>query len=404
MITFEYTGFNASGKVLTGLIEALDVKQAREKLAADGILADQVVPAGQARRRWGLWHAHRFSMETRTVFYQELVALVRAGLPLVRALDVLIQSPEMGHTRPVLANIRDRIKEGTSLADALSAASRQVSAYEKAVIAAGERAGVLDLVLERLAGFLEEQNRLRDRVTTALIYPALVVIVAIGIAVGLLGFAVPRIGQLLHEEAHLSLPLLTRFMIGLGGFTATWGLPLLVVVTAGVCIAWYRIRRDPARIQAINRGLFRVPLVGHGYTLLVNLRFARTLSLLLQGDVTLMEGMKLAGEATGSPWVRDLVTNEAESVRHGSSLADALRRIPPFATSLARWVQVGEASGGLDQLLESAGRRFQQQWDRFLSRLMALLEPALIVAISAFVLLVVLSILLPIMSLNASLL
>lgn len=404
MITFEYRGFDSLGRVRNGLIEAADLKQAREKLVEGGVLPELVAPAGRTRRFRGRRFRRGLSMESRSSFYRELLSLLRAGLPLVRALDILIQSPETGHARSVFALARDRIKEGASLADALADAGASVNAFEKAAISAGERAGVLDAALENLAVFLEEQSRLRDSVVTALIYPALVVTLAVAIAVGLLGFAVPRIGGLILEETSAPLPLLTRAMIGIGEFLAMFGPLLLAVVAAGVFLGRRRIRRDPSLTIAADRLLFLIPALGRAYTLLVNLRFARTLSLLLGGDITLIEGMKLAGAATGSPWVNHMLEKEAESVRHGCTLAEALRRVPPLSESLARWTQVGESGGQLPELLESAGQRFMQQWERFISRFTALLEPALIVAVSAFVLLVVLSVLLPIMSLNTALL
>ncbi len=404
MISFDYRGFDSLGRNCSGLIEALDMKQARERLIESGILPELVVPAGQARRRWFAWAARRFSLERRAVFYQELLSLMKAGLPLAKALDVLIQSSEAGATRSILASVRDRIKEGDSLADALSQTGACVGGYEQAAIHAAERAGSLEAALERLAVFLTEQNRLRDSVITALIYPAIVIVIAIGIAAGLLGFAVPAIGELLQEEAGLRLPFITRIMIGLGGALAKWGLPIFASLLVASFLAWRRVTREPALMLRASRMTFRIPILGRARELLVNLRFARTLSLLLTGDIPLIESMKLAGQATGSLWVDAMVEKEAESVKHGSSLADALRRIPPLAGLLAHWAQVGEAGGRLTGVLESAGERLQQRWERFIARLMALLEPALIVAISAFVLLIVLSILLPIMSLNTALL
>lgn len=404
MTTFAYRGFDSSGKSRRGLAEAVDVKQVREKLAEAGILAESVAPANRSGPHRRKWFRSEFSMVERAGFYEEFCALLRAGMPMVKALDLLIQSSENRNISFTLASIRDRIKEGASLADAMQDASVHVSSYELGVISAGERAGVLDTALKRLGEFLDEQKRLRDSVVTALIYPAIVVVVAIGIAVGLLGFAVPRIGQLLQDEAGIALPALTRFMIWLGTITATWGLPLLILAAGLVVLAAGRMKRDPALLTRLNRLMFRLPIVGHGYSLLINLRFARTLSLLLTGDVPLVEAMKLAGEATGSSWIAGAIAKETEQVRHGSTLADALRRTQPFDEYLARWAQVGEAGGQLPQLLDGAATRFQQQWDRFISRLMSVLEPALIVIISVFVLLVVLSILLPVLSLNQSLL
>ncbi len=403
MISFDYRGFDSMGRACSGLVEALDMKQARERLIESGILPELVVPAGQAGRKWSAWPSHRFSMERRAMFYQELLSLIKAGLPLAKALDVLIQSSEMGVTRSIVATVRDSIKEGSSLADALSRASPAVGGYEKAAIHAAERAGSLDAALERLARFLSEQGRLRDSVITALIYPALVVVIAVGIAAGLLGFAVPAIGELLREEAELQLPLITRLMIGLGEALTKWGLPALAAAVAAGIIAWRRVAGDPALLLKADRMTFGLPVAGKARIMLVNLRFARTLALLLTADIPLIEGMKLAGKSTGSRWVNQMVETESEMVKHGSSLADALRRIPPLSGTLAHWAQVGEAGGRLAEVMESAGERLQQRWERFMTRLMALLEPALIVAVSAFVLLIVLSILLPIMTLNAAL-
>jgi type II secretory pathway component PulF len=146
--------------------------------------------------------------------------------------------------------------------------------------------------------------------------------------------------------------------------------------------------------------LFRTPLVQRGYSALVNLRFARTLSLLLGGGVSLVDGVILAGRATGSAWVARLAESGAEALRHGKNLAEAVRAIEPLSASLPGWIQAGEASGKLENLLENAGDRYQQQWDRLISRGLSVLEPLLILAVGLFVLLIALSILLPVMSLN----
>lgn len=399
MQTFEYKGFDGAGRAQKGLVEALDIKRAREKLAGDGLFAEHIVPAGESKHFRFLFRSTAFAVNERTMFYREMVALLQAGLPLVAALDVLVQSPDMGATRPILAALRDKIKEGASLATALADASRKVSSYEKAVIAAGERAASLGTVLERLAIFLDEQARLRDRFVTALIYPAIIFFVAIAIAIGLLGFGIPRIANLLMEDSHIALPLLTRGMIRFGSLFMHVGLPALALALAGAVFWWRTLACDPEKARDFNRRLFGVPVIGPGYAILVSLRFARTLALLLNGGVSLIDGLPLAGEATGSRWVANLVAAEADAVRHGRSLADMLRHIPPFG-SLFGWVQVGEASGALARMLDSAADRLQQQWDRFLTRRMNMLEPVLILIIGVFVLLVVLAVLLPILTLN----
>ncbi len=219
----------------------------------------------------------------------------------------------------------------------------------------------------------------------------------------LLGFAVPRIGRLLADQASGGLPFLTGLMINLGAVCARWGLPflgLLALVAFGI---WRNLRNAPEKIRAWDRRLFTLPVVGHGYQLLVSLRFGRTLALLLRGGVPLVEALPMAGEATGSPWIRACLEQEVESVRHGLSLADMLQRIDPFGATLAGWAQVGETSGALADMLEHAGCRLQRQWERYLARRMSLVEPILILMIGIFVLLVVLAVLLPIFTLNRQL-
>ncbi len=402
MITFEYKGYNAAGQAQQGLLEAQDPKHAREQLAQAGILTSWLAPAG-SRRRHALFGQSRFDGQQRSELYRELASLLHSGLPLMASLDLLIQAPELAALRPRLANIRDKIREGASLAEALAAAGA-ISPYEKAVIAAGERAAELDLTLDRLADFMEEQQRLREKILTALIYPAILLALALIIAVGLLGFAMPRLGQMLAEQSRLPMPLLTRLMIQAGHLVAWLAMPLIALAALTLGLLRRRLRRDPASARQANRRCFQLPIIGPAYSILVNLRFARTLSLLLRSGLPLIDSLSMAGAATGSPWLSDLAEQATEALRHGSSLAEVLRRIPPLAQSLAGWVQVGEAGGSLDIMLDNAARRFQQQWERYLTRRVAILEPALIILIGGFVLLVVLAILLPIVSLNKTLL
>lgn len=397
MNTFEYKGFDHAGHAARGLVEAQDLKDAREKLAALGVLPEKIEPAGAARAT--ALGDRRLRTEVRAMLYREIGALLRAGLPLTEALEVLIQSPELGVSRATLAGVRDRVREGATMADALAAAGRQVTAFEQAVVQSGERSGRLGEVFERLAAFLEEQAQVSARMQTALIYPAIVLALALVIVVMMLGFLVPALGRML-EEARMPLPWLTRAMLAVGRWVLPALAPLALAALAGA--AWWRARlaADERWRRRRDRLLFRVPLWGEAYGALVNLRFARTLALLLRGGVTLVEGIGLAGRATGNAWTLDLCGALAEQVRHGQKFSDALRAIPLLNISLPAWARAGEVSGQLDVMLENAGTRYQQQWDRRMARLLSLLEPALILVVGVFVLLVALSILLPVLRMN----
>jgi len=402
MKTFEYRGFNQSGQLARGLIEALDLKEAREKLSHRGILAEKIDVAGHRKTARFRWKSKSFGLEARAMVYQELGALLRAGLPLTQCLHVLIDTPELGENRTLLAGIRDRIREGGSLAESLMAAPEGITPFEEAVIQVGEKSGTLQDAMEQLAGYLEEQRAIQDRVSTAMIYPAIVLALALGMAVLMLGVMVPRMEAML-QDSDMVLPLLTRMMLGASHLVGVLLFPTLVCGVIGVTMWRRTVRENRAVSLWVNRRLFGLPLISRAYTALVNLRFATALGLLLKGGVPLLEGMILAGRATGSCWISDMMDRESDAVRHGKSLADAVRTVPPLQGSLPSWVEAGEASGDLIGMLESAASRYQQQWDRSIARMLAALEPTLILAIGLFVLLVALSILLPVLSLNQGL-
>jgi general secretion pathway protein F len=331
--------------------------------------------------------------------YRELAALVGAGIPLVQALETILTSPELGPHRAVLAAARDRVREGDALAGALAGVSGAVTPLEQAIVEVGERAGALDAVLDRLATFLEEQQKIRESVTTALIYPALVLLLALTIGTTVLGVMVPRVATML-EGTSVQLPALTVFMTGASRFFTLAALPVLAALLGGWALFRRRLAADPGFRVRVDRFLLGLPLWGRAYTALVNLRFARTLAMLLKAGVDLVDGLALSARATGSPWVVNLAEESVASVRHGTSLADALRGMPPLSASLPPWVEAGESSGNLEGMLACAADRCQQQWERIVRRFLAALEPVLVLVIGAFVLLVALSILLPILSIN----
>jgi general secretion pathway protein F len=339
---------------------------------------------------------------------------LRAGLPLSTALDVILRSPDsrlgdnagangITATQGAIALIRDKIREGVSLAEAVASAAAGIHPAETAFIAAGEKTGEMEWTLKNLAEFMEAEAKLRQRVVTALIYPGIIVFLALVIAVGLLGFTVPRLTQVLSAEMNITLPLITRIMIFLGKAFVKLGPILLAMLGLLAFIAWRVTSGKPEYKIVLDRKLFGLPIIGKCYTTLAALRFTRTLALLLRGGAPLVESVNLAGRATGSPAIGAQSQNEAEAIRNGASLSEAVGRITPIGRLLSGTIQIGENSGALEQVLKSAEERFQNLWEQQLARIMAWFEPALILAVGAFVLLVVVSILLPILTLNSQL-
>lgn len=390
MPTYEYKGFDRGGRQCRGLVEAMSLKEAREQLAGEGILPEKLSASGR--------HV-RFTGTQRTVVYHQLAALLRAGIPLLRALDLMVQSPELGDARGLLAGVRDRVRDGSALSDAMTAVCRSVTPYEEAVIRAAEQSAAMQEMLDRLAQFLEQQERLRHRVRSALVYPCLVVGAGIVVVVLQLGILLPRTRELLSAGGG-QLPLLTRMMIGFGEVLLTFGLPVLAAAAVAALAVKRRIAADPGWRMWWDRVLFRLPIVGPGRGLLVNVRFARTMAILLQGGASPVESLRLSGLATGSAVVRAMSDGAAERVRQGSSVSGAVRQVGPLAENLPGWIEVGENTGNLAAMLATAADGCEERWERFLQRRLSLLEPALLLVIGCFVLLVTLAVLLPVLNLS----
>ncbi len=392
MKTFEYKGYTLSGSKCKGLIEAMHPKAAKEFLAKDGVLVESLSESGTKSKH--------VSADLRAIIYRELSALLAAGMPLVTALNTLMQTSEMRDIAGVLGKVRDRIREGSSLAQALSGSRADISKFEQATIDVAERASSLEVVLVQLADFIDEHEKMKSRIQQAMIYPALVLGLGVCVAVIMLGILLPRTQKLMGGGVVAEMPLLTRVMLTLGDSMWPWG----ALVATGLVIAgiWFirHIRADNSLRIKYDQKIFKLPLIGRGYRLLSSIRFARTLAILVRAGVSLVEGVALAGRATGSPWLEQLADIETDSLRHGSTLADAIRNIPPLAGQLPGWIEVGEASGSLDTLLDRAATRCQVNFDRYLNKLLVLIEPMLLLFIGGFVLLIVLSVMLPMFSLS----
>ena len=402
MSTFRYRGFDPAGRPRHGFLDALDRKDAREKLVARGVWAEQVDPVAGDSAPAARGRRASFGLVARAALYRELGALVKAGIPLSSALDLLLETPDQERHANLLALLADRIREGQTLARSLAEASAQVSTFERAAVEAGERSGRLDATLEQLADYLEGQSRLRESLTSAMLYPLLVLVLAVVVAIGLLGFVMPMLRGLFTDSG-VPLPLLTRGLLAVSNALPVLLPVLMVGGVGGVWLVRRAWRQDPAfRLRWLRR-MDRWPLYRAGSRTLAALRFARTLVLLLRGGVSAVDALDLSGQATGNAWIAELVRLQAEAVRHGTSLSNALRAVPPLE-ALSGWIKAGEAAGDLTGLLDKAADRLQQRWQTYLARTMSLLEPALILLVGVFVLLVALAILLPVLSLNQAVL
>ncbi len=407
MKTFMYRGYDRDGARVRGVVEALDLKDAREKLAARTILPEELSAAtGSGPAAWS-WLGSRHSMrrdEPRGECYRALSTMIAAGLPLVDALNILLEQTPSTHTEAArqLAGLRDAVRDGARLVDAAERAGIPLTAFESAVLESGERTGNLSGSFSDLADYLAEIGRIRQTIRTACLYPAIIVAVALLVGVGVMGFLVPRMAAVFAESG-MPLPWLTRVVVAAG----SWMLPVVVPLLLGLVLLALagirRVRSQPAWRRGLERRISRWWIAGHGFRVLTSLRFARTASLLLRGGLPMVDTIQLAGRATGSAWLAAEAADAAQAIRQGAPVSRTLARIPVLGAELGAWLRAGEASGDLAGMFAYAGERQRQKWTLFMDRSVALIEPVLIVVVAVFVLIVALAILLPILSLNLQL-
>lgn len=397
---FRYQAYNVDGKLHKGVLEADSARQARAALREQGLTPHrvEVIAANDAGggSRFG-----RIALSTTelTTLTRSLASLLEAGLTVEQAFNALIEQAERERVRQVLAALRGEVLAGNTVAKALGAFPHVFSELYRTLVAAGESSGQLPRVLSKLADYLEERQQLRARLSLALIYPVIVMAVALVVVGALLIYVLPQVVQV-FTHAHQKLPILTRALISFSGFLqATWGVWIAVIV--GLAVAARMALRRAGTRAAIHRFLWRAPLVGRVLRHLDAARLAATLSILVGSRVPILQALEAGtGVMTLVP-MRDALSTAARGVREGMPLARALGATQAFPPVMVHLIASGETSGRLDQALERAARQQQNDIATRLAAFAALFEPAMILFMGGVVLTIVLAILLPIFQLNS---
>jgi general secretion pathway protein F len=405
MPIYAYTGLTAQGRAIAGVIDADSPKGARLSLRRTGIFpttisaeraAQTASPAGTTSGLTRLFE--RVPARELALLTRQLATLTKAGLPLVECLSTLIEQMEHAALKRVLSYVRQQVREGRSLADALQAHPRVFSSIYINMVRAGEESGTLETVLARLADYSEDQARLLRTVQSALTYPLLMVVVASAILLFLLAYVVPQVTRIFSDTGQ-KLPLVTRLLIGLSSFLADYWWLLLVVGASGM-LGGVRLFRTPKGREWCDRLLLRLPWVGRLLQRLSVARVARTLSTLLASGVPLLSALGIVTHLVSNTRLRRALEEARASVQEGESLATPLKRSSLFPALFIQMITVGERSGELEGLLTRAAEAYDEEVATALARLTSLLEPLTILVMGGVVLFIVLAILLPIFELN----
>lgn len=399
MPTFRYKAYSATGTSTSGTIEADSERQALAQLKGKGLLPREVHEEGATDSVSTSFSFQRgVSSADLSLFTRRLATLVASSVPLYEAMGSLYDQEESGALKRVLARVSAHIAEGASLSRAFAAEPKVFGESYVSMVAAGEASGALDVVLDRLADFLEEQDQVRSRVTSALAYPILMVVVGGGVMLFLLTAVIPKIVTI-FEDSKAALPLITIALIKLSHFLQGWWWLPLGLAIASVPLYRKAMLRDDLRLKR-DALLLRLPLAGGMLQRLILSRFARVLGLLLSSGVPIIRALEITSEVLVNRVYRGFLRGVMEEVAQGGSLSGSLRKSPLFPPLLVHLAGVGEKSGALESMLLKAGIAYEREFNSRLTRMMGLMEPLLVLGMGVAVGTVVLAVLLPIFEMN----
>jgi len=400
MASFQYKAATVEGDVVYGTLSGSSRGHVVEQLQATGhipIRVDRSAQHSTSRRQWR-FRKQRVTEEQLGVATRELSTLLHAGLPLDRALTIMISLADGKPLADLLENIRDRVKQGATLADAMEAQGKVFSRFYLSLLRAGESGGALEVILNRLAEHMEQSKELRGALTSALIYPAILVVVAIASILILLGYVVPQFTQM-FEGVDQVLPLSTRITIAAGETIQSYGW-LLLLLFGGAVAFMQRQLTQPASAYKWHAWILKLPFAGDIIVKMEVARFAHTLSTLLQNGVPLLKALLIVKDTMGNRVLADGLERVAGSLKEGQSLADPLAQVAHFPSFAAHMIRVGEESGDLQDILQKVAATYDRDTQVTIKRTLTLLEPALILTLGVIIAAVIISILVAILSIN----
>lgn len=402
MAAFAYKAINAKGKNTSGVLEGDNARQIRQQLREKGLVpmeVEQVAEKSSGSTSGGFQlFKPRISASDLALLTRQLATLIESALPIEEALLAVAEQSEKTRQKNMMMAVRSKVVEGHTLADALAEFPSVFDDLFRAMVAAGEKSGHLDTVLNRLADYTERRQQTRSQIIQALIYPAIMMFFALMIVVVLLTVVVPKIvGQFDHMGQDL--PTITTVLISVSEWMQQYGLYLLVAIMLLV-IVFQRLVQRPALKRRYHRFMLSLPLVGKVARGLNTARFARTLSILTASAVPLLESMRISTDVLQNVYIKERISEAAVNVKEGSSLRAALDNTKIFPPMMMHMIASGERSGELQQMLSRSADNQDREFEALIGVSLKVFEPVLIVSMAAVVLFIVMAIIQPILALN----
>lgn len=403
MAAFSYKAMDKAGKNKSGVLEADNARQIRQQLREQGLIPLEVEEVKNKEKKnhsgFSLFKP-RISASDLALITRQLATLIESALPIEEALLAVAEQSEKPRNKNMLMAVRSKVVEGHTLADSLGEFPNAFDHLFCAMVAAGEKSGHLDTVLNRLADYTEKREQTKSQITQAMVYPFIMLFFAVGIVILLLTVVVPKIVDQ-FEQMGQNLPLITQILINVSEWLQNNGLYLLI----GLIIAMFTMQRllmQPHIRKQYHRRMLKLPLLGKLSKGINTARFARTLSILTASAVPLLESMRIAGEVLENLYVKEMIAQAAVNVREGTSLRAALGSTKIFPPMMMHMIASGEKSGELQEMLGRAADNQDREFETLVGISLKIFEPLLIVTMAVVVLFIVMAILQPIIALNNS--
>jgi len=416
MPVFEYKGLNQAGKSVRGMLEADSAKTLRSQLRKDGIFLTDVIGqaeggragvrkgagAAQADREvnFGKLAGGRITTDDIAITTRQLATLLGAGVTLVESLTALVEQVEKEKLKRILSDVKQRVNEGSSLADALAVHQKVFGSLYVNMIRAGEHSGALDAVLLRLADFTESQSRLQQKIIGTMTYPAIMMVVGAGILTLLMVVVIPKVTKI-FTTMKATLPITTRILIWVSNFLRDWWFiifPIIGLIIFGLMTYF----RSPKGKPVWDRFALKAPIFGSLLRLLAISRFARTLATLLKSGVPLLVAMDITKAVVTNSVLSEVVEKARDAIREGESIATPIKRSGQFPPLVYHMIAIGERSGQLEDMLLSVADSYENQVNVRIGALTSMLEPILTVMMGVVIAFVAFSVLMPILQVNSA--
>jgi general secretion pathway protein F len=415
MPVFEYKALTAAGKSEAGIVDAESAKAARAKLRKGGVFPTELVEDLTGGKSGGkkskakssasvevdvkkLFGQSGVSTQDLAIMTRQLATLLAAGISMIEALNALTEQVENERLKVACSSIKEKVNEGSGLADAMRAYPKIFSDLYCNMIAAGEASGALDIVLRRLAEFQESQVQLNNKLMAAMVYPAVMLFVGMGVIGFLMGFVVPKVTKI-FSDMKVALPLITQILIFISHVIASWWWAMGITLGATVffLIRW---RRTPVGKAAFDRWSLKAPIFGKLFRLVAVARFSRTLSTLLASGVSLIQALNIVKAIVTNTVIQAAIEDTRIAVQEGESIAEPLRRSKQFPPIMTHMIAIGEKTGELEGMLEKVADSYENEVKTRIDMMTALMEPAMILTMGLIVAFIALSVLLPMLKMN----